>query len=98
MIESQKKIEEVTKSIAYFLKEKNLRYGNSALEPLSLFTSFVSERNTTAVNNFYTRLDDKLSRIKNADELRKNDIVDLIGYLLLLCINNDWTDFQDLLD
>ena len=44
------------------------------------------------------RLDDKLSRIANADELRKNDTVDLLGYLVLLCVANGWNDFTDLID
>lgn len=44
------------------------------------------------------RLDDKLSIIANADELRKNDTVDLLGYLVLLCVANGWNDFTDLID
>lgn len=98
MNDAQEKISKVADSLRDFLKEKNRRYGNSALEPLMVFTSHVSENNTAAVNNFYTRLDDKLSRIKNSENLRKNDIADLIGYLMLLCVNNGWEDFSDLID
>jgi len=97
-MDSLEKIDKVANSFREFLKEKNRRYGNSALEPIKVFTSHVSEKNTTAVNNFYTRLDDKLSRIKNSEQLRKNDVADLTGYLLLLCVNNGWDDFSDLID
>jgi len=44
------------------------------------------------------RIDDKLSRIKNSEELRKNDVVDLMGYLVLLCIKKGWMNFKDLID
>ena len=37
------------------------------------------------------RLDDKLNRIKNASELRTNDICDLMGYLNLLLISKGAT-------
>ena len=44
------------------------------------------------------RLDDKLSRIKNSPELRKNDIFDMIGYLTLLAVQKNWTNFDELID
>ena len=44
------------------------------------------------------RLDDKVKRVKNSKELRKNDIIDLTGYLVLLCIEKDWLNFDDLID
>ncbi len=91
------KIEIVTKSIENFLKEKNKRYGNSALEPLNVFSSHIKGENQ-ALDNMLVRLDDKLKRIKNSNELKKNDVADIIGYLILLCINRGWEDFSDLLD
>jgi len=51
-----------------------------------------------ALDNLLVRLDDKLKRVQNADELRKNDIADIIGYLILLCVNQGWDDFSDLID
>ena len=77
--------------------KKNKRYGNSAIEPLGVFTSHVKGEDS-ALDNMLVRLDDKLKRIKNADELRKNDVADIIGYLILLCINQGWEDFSDLID
>ena len=35
----------------------------------------------------------KLSRIKNSSELKRNDIADLVGYLMLLMKNNGWDNF-----
>ena len=49
-------------------------------------------------DSIYQRLDDKLSRIKNSDEPMKNDVFDLIGYLILLCVKKGWTDFTELID
>lgn len=76
-------------SIADLLKYKNAKYGNSALEPLEIFG------NKCKVG---TRLDDKLARIKNAKELKKNDVADLIGYLTLVCIENKWDNFDEFKD
>lgn len=78
-------------SLKDFLIAKNALYGNSALEPLNIF----SKSNGSGIEQ---RIDDKLSRIKNSDKLRKNDVVDLTGYLILLLIRQGWSHFNDLLD
>ena len=75
-----------------FLKEKNRRYGDSALNPLNIFSK------EPADNELCNRLDDKLSRIKVSKELRKNDVADVFGYIALLLISKGWTSFEDLLD
>ena len=79
-------------SIAEMVYEKNKRYGNSALEPCNIFSKLPAE------NSICIRLDDKLNRVKNSQELRKNDIADIMGYLLLLCKSKGWQDFSDLID
>lgn len=89
---AQEGIDKVCNSMARLLTEKNKRYGNSALEPLRVFNR------ADASDGIMVRIDDKLSRIKNSDKLRKNDVSDLIGYLVLLCIAQGWTDFSDLVD
>ena len=66
---------EITASIKNVLLEKNKRYGNSALAPINVFYK------GDATDSICIRLDDKLSRIKNSRELRKNDLYDLLGYL-----------------
>lgn len=90
--EVQKRIEKIVESIGKMLIMKNTNYGNSAIEPINIFSK---EGN---INSILVRLDDKLSRIKNSTELRKNDISDIIGYLILLCVVKNWTDFLDLVD
>lgn len=65
------------------LIEKNKKYGNSALEPLGVFSKLSPEE------GLMIRIDDKLKRIKNGS-LEKDDedvINDLIGYLVLLKIH-----------
>ena len=89
---TQDKIKQCCDSIKDFLIEKNKRYGDSALNPLNIFSKVEAD------NSICIRLDDKLKRIQNSNELRKNDISDMIGYLVLLCISKDWTDFKDLID
>jgi hypothetical protein len=68
--------------IREMLISKNLKYGNSALEPLGVFSKL------SAKEGLLVRIDDKLKRIKNGT-LDKDDedvINDLIGYLVLLKI------------
>lgn len=79
-------------SLTAFLLEKNKRYGNSALEPLKVFSKIEPD------NGICVRIDDKLSRLNNAIEIKKNDVVDLAGYLVLLCTQKGLTDFQELID
>lgn len=63
------------------LLEKNKRYGDSALNPIRVFSKL------NASDGILIRLDDKLSRIVNSKELRTNDVCDMIGYLSLLAIS-----------
>lgn len=88
----EKNLNSILNSISKFLKEKNKRYGNSALEPSNMFFKGNSEE------GLRIRIDDKLKRIKNSDVLRKNDIVDLIGYLIILCITKKWFTFDEFID
>lgn len=88
---TSQKICELTTSLSEMLQEKNKRYGNSALEPLEGIKY-------TAEDGIKIRLVDKLKRVINSDNLRKNDIADIMGYLILLCINKGWDNFTDLID
>ena len=80
MTEIEKR-ESVLKSVRKVLIEKNKRYGNAALSPIGVFYK------GDATTSIYIRLDDKLSRIKNSDILRTNDMFDLLGYSILLVIS-----------
>lgn len=94
LTDTQKKIIETCKAIQGILLTKNIRYGNSALEPIKCFY----KGNNT--NSILIRLDDKLSRIKNSEYLRLNDIFDLIGYLILYLVsqNIDKKEYEKLID
>lgn len=86
------KIAEMLDNLEHLLKAKNLRYGNSALAPVGVFFKGQVE------NALLVRIDDKVSRIRNSVDPRKNDVVDLVGYLVLLCVAKGWTDFAELID
>lgn len=74
-------INRVCNEIRDMLMEKNLAYGDSALNPVRIFSkSDTSEQ-------LRVRIDDKLSRFARGKEYPgDNDINDLIGYLILLKI------------
>jgi len=85
---------EVLSEITEMLIAKNEKYGNSALEPLGVFSKL------SAKEGLLVRIDDKLKRIKNGS-LDKDDedvINDLIGYLVLLKIqtNSKYEPNEDL--
>lgn len=79
---SGRQIIETTNELRNLLLRKNKAYGNSALEPLNVF----SQQN--AVDSLCARLDDKLSRIKNKglNDKTEDTLFDLAGYLILLII------------
>ena len=62
------------------LLEKNAAYGNSALEPIRIFSR------ADATEQIRVRLDDKLSRLARGHAAGEDVILDLIGYLILLRI------------
>ena len=63
--------------IEAMLIDKNQRYGNSALDPLRIFS-----RADTA-EQIRVRIDDKLSRIRNQTTDDEDAELDLAGYLVL---------------
>lgn len=84
--DSQIKIAEITDATKDLLLYKNARYGDSALNPIGVFTKHLKNtpENTASI---LVRLDDKLGRVRNADELRVNDVSDIIGYCTLLLVS-----------
>ena len=93
------KVSNVLIEIKDLLIEKNLKYGNSALEPLGVFSQL------SAKEGLLVRIDDKLKRIKNGTLDRDDEDVinDLIGYLVLLKIEtnlntkatHNWRDIKE---
>lgn len=76
-------LSQILSELGTMLLEKNAKYGNSAIEPIGVFSK-LSPREGLLV-----RIDDKLKRIKNGS-LDKDDedvVNDLIGYLILLKIH-----------
>lgn len=64
--------------IKELLLEKNRKYGDSALNPVRIFSK------ANVLEQLRVRMDDKLSRLRNAqDDEDEDPTVDLIGYLVL---------------
>jgi hypothetical protein len=62
-----------------FLQEKNRRYGNSAIQPMRIFSK------ASPIEQILVRIDDKLNRVaKGTLSLDEDTVKDLIGYLILL--------------
>jgi hypothetical protein len=84
---TEKEISRVCDSIKDLLIDKNRSYGNSALDPVRIFSHSDSQE------QIHVRIDDKLSRFARGKEYQgDNDIDDLIGYLVLLKVARigDW--------
>lgn len=77
----EEQVKNLANGIADMLIEKNKSYGNSALEPVRIFSK------ADSIEQICVRIDDKLSRIKNGCNFANEDTInDLIGYLFLLKI------------
>ena len=84
---TEHEIASVCRRMSEFLIDKNRAYGNSALDPVRIFS------NSDNVEQLKVRIDDKLSRFARGNEFPgDNDIDDLIGYLVLLKVanRNNW--------
>jgi hypothetical protein len=83
---SQESIAEIVDATKDLLLYKNRLYGDSALNPIGIFTEHIKTvpANTASI---LVRLDDKLGRVKNAPALRINDVSDIIGYCTLLLVS-----------
>ena len=91
--ETEDKIKTVCDNLADFLIIKNKNYGDSALNPIHIFSKDID-----AGNSLLIRADDKANRILNSNKLREDDCKDLCGYLILIMIDNGWLDFDNLID
>ena len=81
LTETQAQISLICDDIKELLLYKNRKYGNSALEPIRVFSK------ADDVEQILVRIDDKLNRIQQGAGLIGDDedvITDLIGYLVLL--------------
>ncbi len=82
LADTQQVITEVCNEIRDMLLAKNQKYGNSATNPVRIFSKASTEE------QILVRLDDKLSRLAKGDLDDTEDVfMDLIGYLLLLRVH-----------
>ena len=81
MPDTQQQIKALTNAMQKVLLEKNRRYGDSAMNPLGVFSKL------SAQDSIRIRLDDKLKRVQNTANPRTNDVCDIIGYCFLLLIS-----------
>lgn len=83
LTDTQIKISGICDDIKELLLFKNSKYGDSAINPIRVFSK------SSAYEQILVRIDDKLNRITQGDNLLSEDedvIMDLIGYLVLLKI------------
>lgn len=78
----EKDVEAVLTRVREVLITKNAAYGNSALEPLQVFSQGSPSK------SIRVRIDDKLSRLAHGTDFENEDtVLDLLGYLVLLRIS-----------
>jgi hypothetical protein len=68
-------------ALAQMLIKKNRAYGNSALDPVRVFSK------ADAAEQIKVRLDDKISRLMRGQAAGEDVILDLLGYLILLRVH-----------
>lgn len=74
-------LDDVLQGVRNLLLEKNESYGDSALNPVRIFSEASTEE------QIRVRIDDKLSRLARGSDYADEDTVeDLLGYLILLKI------------
>ena len=82
MVNTQTEIARICDDIKDLLLQKNMKYGDSALDPVRVLSS------ASTVEQILVRIDDKLSRIARGNLLEDDEDVidDIIGYFVLLKI------------
>jgi len=77
-LSTQELIADECDRIRDLLLDKNRKYGDSALNPVRVFSR------CNAIEQINVRIDDKLSRLKSAqDDDTEDTELDLLGYLIL---------------
>lgn len=77
----EQNVRRILEGVADTVVQKNQAYGDSALNPIRVFSK------TDRMEQLYTRLDDKLSRVQKGHEYPGDDTIrDIIGYCTLILI------------
>ena len=80
-IQFEENVAVVLNDLEKLLVSKNKAYGDSALNPVRVFSK------SSPVEQILVRIDDKLSRLARGSEYPGDDTIDdLLGYLVLLKI------------
>ena len=74
----ESEVRNVLQEIGDMLIEKNRAYGNSALDPVRIFSK------ASNVEQILVRIDDKLSRLARGSAAGEDVEKDLLGYLVIL--------------
>lgn len=77
LTDTQRAIAEECEAVKELLLAKNAAYGNSAIEPLRIFSR------SDTMEQINVRIDDKLSRLARGGNAGEDVELDLIGYLVL---------------
>ena len=72
------RVHAILMGIEEMLVEKNAAYGDSALNPMRVFSK------ASAEEQILVRIDDKLSRLARGAAAGEDVLADLVGYLVLL--------------
>ena len=82
MVDTHADIARVCDRIKQLLLQKNMQYGDSALNPIRVLSK------AGPIEQILVRIDDKLNRIKQGGILGDDEdvVMDLIGYFVLLKI------------
>ena len=82
MVDTHTEIARVCDKIKQLLLQKNMQYGDSALNPIRVLSK------AGPIEQILARIDDKLNRIKQGGILEDDEdvVMDLIGYFVLLKI------------
>lgn len=84
--ETEKAILDKCRKLAETLIDKNRAYGNSALNPVRVFSK------ASSTEQIRVRMDDKLSRMargKNTGRVPEDTLLDFAGYSILLMVGQD---------
>lgn len=77
----EQNVRRILEGVADTVVQKNLAYGDSALNPIRVFSK------TDRMEQLFVRLDDKLSRVQKGHEYPGDDTIrDIIGYCTLILI------------
>ena len=82
MVDTHADIARVCDRVKQLLLQKNMQYGDSALNPIRVLSK------AGPIEQILVRIDDKLNRIKQGNILGDDEdvVMDLIGYFVLLKI------------